>query len=73
MFRGVNSTGVNAAKVALIGRAPCHTDVITISLRPDVKLDGVLMRLSVDVVIYVMFYFMCIIITYERSNPKLKV
>ena len=43
LIYGADSTGDNAAKVALIGRAPCHTDIITISLRPDVKLDGVLM------------------------------
>ena len=55
-YARANSTGDNAAKVVVIGLAPCRTDAMTMSLRPNVEIDGVLMRLSIDVVKYVMFY-----------------
>jgi len=55
-YARANSTGESAAKVVVIGRAPCRIDVITMSLMSNVEIDGVLMRLSIDVVMYVMFY-----------------
>ena len=53
-YARANSTGDNAAKVVVIGLAPCRTDAMTMSLRPNVEIGGLLIRLSIDVIICMM-------------------